>query len=78
MFKFGSNLDLIEYLINGYLAKPFDVEDLARGIDWILSAPNYYELNLNARAKVLKEFDSRLVAKRYIELYHSILKNEID
>ncbi|MDW8003169.1 MAG: hypothetical protein RMJ39_11070 [Deltaproteobacteria bacterium] len=69
---------MIEYIINGYLAKPFDSEELARGIDWVLNAPNYHELSLNARAKVLKEFDSRLVAKRYIELYKSILENKID
>ncbi|MCS6956111.1 MAG: glycosyl transferase family 1, partial [Candidatus Calescibacterium sp.] len=69
---------MIEYIINGYLAKPFDSEELARGIDWVLNAPNYYELSLNARAKVLMEFDSRLVAKRYIELYKSILENKID
>ncbi|MCX7948390.1 MAG: hypothetical protein N2504_07390 [candidate division WOR-3 bacterium] len=30
------------------------------------------ELSLNARAKVLREFDSRIVVKRYIELYNSI------
>lgn len=73
-FNIGGNSDMIEHKINGYLAEPFDTSDLAIGIEWVLNAPNYNELCQNSREKVLKEFDSKLVAKKYIELYQEILQ----
>ena len=66
-------LDIVDHQINGYLAKPFDTKDLSRGIDWVLNAQNYSELCKNARDKVLKEFDSKVVANKYIKLYKKIL-----
>ncbi|MDC1068791.1 glycosyltransferase family 4 protein [Candidatus Kapabacteria bacterium] len=72
-FDIGGNPDLIDHKLNGYLAKPYDPEDLARGIEWVLNHPNPEELSKNAREKVLREFDSKVVAKKYIELYKSIL-----
>ena len=65
-------IDIIDHKINGYLAKPFDPEDLAKGIEWVLNAPNYAELCQNAREKVRKKFDSYLVAQKYVELYKEI------
>ncbi len=72
-FDIGGNSDMIEHQLNGYLAKPFEPQDLAHGIEWILNAPNYKQLCDNAHDKVLTHFDSRLVAKQYIELYKDIL-----
>ncbi len=72
-FNVGGNSDLIDHTQNGYLAKPFDSKDLANGIEWILTNPNYKELSKNAREKVLREFDSRVVAEKYIKLYKEIL-----
>lgn len=74
-FNVGGNGDMIDHRKNGYLAQPFDSQDLAAGIDWILNTSNYSELAENARTKVLQEFDSRIVAKKYIALYESILAN---
>lgn len=75
VFDVGGNSDMIEHKINGYLAKPFDTTDLANGIEWVLNNPNYDELCKSAREKVVREFDSRVVAKKYIKLYEEILKN---
>ncbi len=75
-FDIGGNSDMIEHRTNGYLAKPFDTTDLKDGIEWILNYENYDELCTNAREKFLKEFDSLVVSKRYIELYEDILKND--
>jgi len=72
-FNIGGNSDLIVHQQTGYLAKPFEVTDLAAGIDWVLSAPNYSDLCQNAREKVLREFDSHVVAEKYIDLYESVL-----
>jgi len=74
-FNVGGNSDLIDHQINGYLAKPYDTSDLAKGIEWVLNNPNYEKLCENAGKKVLKEFDSVVVAKKYIELYREVLND---
>lgn len=73
-FAIGGNSDMIEHERTGYLAKPFESEDLAFGIEWVLNAVEYDELCANAREKVVREFDSRVVAGKYVELYEDILK----
>jgi glycosyltransferase involved in cell wall biosynthesis len=105
-FNVGGNSDMIDHKMSGYLAKPFDTDDLASGIEWVLNSDrvivnsdsgevivdidserlmvnsersfkNRYEwLCQNAREKVLKEFDSKVVAKKYIELYKEILNEK--
>jgi len=74
-FDIGGNCDMIEHKKNGYLAKPFDTDDLANGIEWILNAENYDELCTSARKKVIQEFDSAIVARKYIKLYEEILND---
>lgn len=72
-FDIGGNSDLINHLKNGYLAKPFDTTDLANGIKWVLNNERYDELCENARNKVIYEFNSKIVAKKYIDLYNEII-----
>lgn len=76
-FAYTGLLDIVDHKINGYLARPFDTSDLANGIEWALNAPNYDELCRNAREKVVWEFDSRVVAGKYIELYKQLMDNEL-
>ncbi len=66
-------LDIIDHQVNGYLAAPYDASDLAKGIEWVLNAPNYNELCENARKKVVEKFESKVVAKQYIKMYEAIL-----
>ena len=73
-FKIGGNSDMIDHKENGYLSKPFDTQDLADGIEWILHHPNYDELCKNARKKVLTNFSEEIVVPKYIKLYKKILK----
>jgi len=72
--------DIVEHKITGYKAKPFDSKDLANGIKWVLNLDEngYNKLCENARKKVLNEFDSKVVAKRYIELYREMIINDKD
>jgi len=73
-FGVGGNSDLIEHEQTGFLAKPFQVSDLAFGLDWVLNAPNYNDLCQNARDKVLSEFDSKVVVEKYVALYDKVIK----
>ncbi len=75
-FNIGGNPDMIDHLYNGYLAKPFETEDLAKGIMWVLNHKNPDELSYNAREKVLKNFDYCVVAQKYIDLYNEVLHNK--
>jgi glycosyltransferase involved in cell wall biosynthesis len=74
-FDVGGNSDMIEHFHNGYLAKPFDIDDLKNGIEWVLNAPNYDELCKNAREKVLRDFNVSIIVKKYIEIYFQVIKN---
>jgi len=65
--------DIVDHKVTGYKAKPFDTTDLANGIEWVLDNENYEELCKNAREKVVREFDSKVIAQKYIELYGEIL-----
>ena len=75
-FDIGGNSDMIMHEKTGYLAKELDTNDLAFGIEWVLNNENYDELCQNAREKVLKEFDSVVVARKYIELYKEVLNEQ--
>ena len=72
-FSIGGLPDLISHKQDGYLSKPFESNDLAFGIEWILNASNYYELCVKAREKVLQKFDSKVVAESYLKLYTHLL-----
>jgi glycosyltransferase involved in cell wall biosynthesis len=72
-FDIGGNSDMIDHEENGYLPKPFDTDDLARGIEWVLDHPQYNDLCVNARKKVVENFDAKIVAEKYIALYREIL-----
>ena len=71
-FDIGGNKDMIEHKINGYLVKPFDISDLAYGIEWIINSEDYYELCKHSREKALNEFDYTIVTKGYTRLYNEI------
>lgn len=74
-FDIGGNSDMIEHKSNGYLAEAFNTCDLANGIEWILHNKDV-QLSINARKKVLEEFDSKLIAKKYIQLYKEVLNEK--
>jgi glycosyltransferase involved in cell wall biosynthesis len=66
--------DIVDHKQNGYLAKPYEVEDLAQGIIWTLENQDRYEhISHNARIKAKKEFSIDLQAQRYYNLYSNIL-----
>ena len=72
-FRQGGLPDLVDHEISGYLAQPYDIEDLARGIDWVLrNKDRHTELSLRARQKVEREFSQESEAGRYAALYREL------
>lgn len=67
-------LDIVDHMQNGYLAKPFDPDDLAQGIIWVLEDDARRQtLGTNARNRAVEKFDMTKVAKQYANLYEHIL-----
>jgi glycosyltransferase involved in cell wall biosynthesis len=74
-FDIGGMPDLIDHGNTGYLAQPFDPQDLAGGIEWVLSdTARHRQLRLAARAKVEREFDMSIVAQKYLALFQELSK----
>lgn len=67
--------DLVVHKKDGFLAKPYSYISLANGIDWTLKFSRKNELSKNAIVKVNKIWDSKIVSKKYKNLYDRILKN---
>jgi glycosyltransferase involved in cell wall biosynthesis len=74
-FQIGGMPDAIEHQQNGYLAQPYKIEDLARGIAWVLeNKERHKNLSQRARKKVEQEFSLELQAHRYSSLFTEILE----
>lgn len=66
--------DVVEHQQTGYLATPFEVEDLAKGIAWVLEdQERHCQLRFQAREKGLRDFASETQATRYMSLYTELL-----
>lgn len=67
-------LDVVTHGEDGYLARPHEVEDLARGLAWVLEDPaRRAELGRRARRNAVERFDLASVARRYVALYREVL-----
>lgn len=74
-FNVGGNSDMIDHQNNGYLAKSFDANDLAKGITWCTADADRHDLlSLNARQSVQDKFDSRIISTQFINMYQQQLK----
>jgi glycosyltransferase involved in cell wall biosynthesis len=74
-FKIGGMPDLIEHQQNGYLAQPFQSEEFAEGIRWILSdRERHTRLAIAARHKAESEFSQNLQARRYHDLFQQVVQ----
>lgn len=65
--------DIVDHHQNGYLAKPYETEDLARGIAWVLEDPDRHQkLCRSARLKVEEKFTLEVQAREYKNLYEEV------
>jgi glycosyltransferase involved in cell wall biosynthesis len=75
-FGIGGLPDLIEHGRNGYLAKPFEAQDLARGIAWCLDGQGqrWQTLCESARRFASEHLDLAQQTARHVALYRDILE----
>jgi len=75
-FRIGGIPDLIEHRKNGYLAEPFDIDDLAQGITWVIEdGQRHRDLSRRSREKAVQEFDIEIQARRYLSLFRQLRFN---
>ena len=73
-FDLTGPCDIVDHRVSGYLARTFEVEDLAAGISWVLEDPDRQRaLSAAARKKVENWFTIEKIAHRYLELYEEVL-----
>ncbi len=66
--------DIIAHKVSGYLANPYDADDLGNGILWVLSdKERHTQLGLNARNAAVAKFGIQHMAANYISVYQSLL-----
>ena len=70
--------DIVKHKRTVYKANPFRAEDLAEGIKWVLNLNHeeYQNYSRQARERVLKYFDTRVIASQYTELYKDMLADK--
>jgi glycosyltransferase involved in cell wall biosynthesis len=68
--------DVVEDGVNGFLCRPRDADDLARQMRRMiaLSAEERAQMGRAGRAKMLREFDERIVIGRYLKAIGEILE----
>jgi glycosyltransferase involved in cell wall biosynthesis len=68
-------LDVVEDRATGYLARPFDAADLARGLAWVLEDANRWgNLSTAARARALRLWSPRVGVDLHLKLYREVLE----
>ncbi|MBK7627790.1 MAG: glycosyltransferase [Bacteroidales bacterium] len=70
-FQTSGILDIIEHKKTGYLAKCFDINDLATGIVYLLE--NGESMKENCRRTVLRKFHTEDLSKQHIKIYEEML-----
>ncbi|MCH5178762.1 MAG: glycosyltransferase family 4 protein [Prevotellaceae bacterium] len=75
-FAVGGIPQMISHMHDGYLARPQDAADLARGLRWLLTEADTDELARLNRTAAVSQYSESRVAERYIELYRQLIDNK--
>lgn len=69
-FDVGGIQDIVDHKENGYIAEAYSTQDLAQGIEWVLSSGDRLaNLKNAARDKAKHTFDVKKVVSQYFQLY---------
>lgn len=73
-FTTGGIPDMVKHEYNGYLAEYRSSESFADGMEWIINYPDRPRLHRQARQFVMDNFSEDIIARKHLDLYHSLLK----
>ena len=69
-FDVGGTSDIVKHKINGYLAKPYEIDDMVCGIEFC--SENQIELSKNC-PDIRKKFDNEKIMEEYLKVYESVV-----
>lgn len=70
-YNYSAISELIVHGQEGYLAKPFEVTDLVKGLSFLINKGDLSEMRKNCRIRAERFFDMEKVKEIYRELYES-------
>lgn len=74
-FNIGGLPDIVIHQETGWLAKPFDTEDLATGITWVIADPARARvLGSQSRTQAVKRFSPDVIAQQYETVYNTMIR----
>ncbi len=66
--------DVVEHGVTGYLARPYEPEDLAKGILWVLEdSERHVKLSAAARDRAVRLWSPKVVVPQYLEVYEAAI-----
>ena len=71
-FNIGGNKDMVDHKKNGFLATPYDVDNLYEGIEWCLSNNQGNLLGKNGRIKIMRFSSEEVIIPQYIDVYSAV------
>lgn len=74
-FRVGGMPDMVDHLDTGYLAEPFDTQELAQGIIWTLDNVGENKRDL-IRARAEAKHAQAVAVKKYLDFYQEILSGQ--
>ncbi len=72
-FKNTSLAEIVDHKIDGYIVEDFNAEKLKDGINWLSEEIKNENLDRKLPKQKILNFDSNVIAKKYINLYNEIL-----
>ncbi|MBI3529709.1 MAG: glycosyltransferase [Betaproteobacteria bacterium] len=67
--------DVVDHRKTGYLAKPFDMDDMAHGIGWMLeSRERYGALSSEARSRAVQLWSPQVVIPQYLKTFQEAVE----
>lgn len=67
--------DAVAHRVTGYLARPFDVADLAAGVKWLYEEPGRLAMmRHNARDRAVRLWSSNVVVPQYVEFFERAIE----
>lgn len=72
-FNLGGLPDIVTHQETGWLARPFDTEDLAAGIAWVVAdSVRSTALATQSRMQAVKQFSPKVIAQQYEKVYRTM------
>jgi glycosyltransferase involved in cell wall biosynthesis len=71
-FDVGGIPEMIEHRITGYVAEAHDVDEFARGLEWVLAEKRRDDLATASRKKAESEYALPIISRRYRRLYREV------